>query len=96
MALRVFPTAVDLRNWKDTSGHPDITLAVLRTLTASSLAAQIPANARMRFLCYVGGIGIRTLSVLGFIAFIRQSPEFERLFEAAKDLVGEFYKMIGL
>ena len=50
----------------------------------------------MRFLCYVGGIGIRTLSVLGFIAFIRQSPEFERLFEAAKDLVGEFYKMIGL
>lgn len=55
-----------------------------------------PATARMRFLRYVGGFGIKTLSVLGSMASIRQTPEFEKLLKAAEDLVEEFYKMIGL
>jgi TIR domain len=59
-------------------------------------AAKKPATARMRFLRYVGGFGIRTLSVLGSMASIRQTPEFEKLLQAAEDLVEEFYKLLGL
>ena len=55
-----------------------------------------PDTARKRFLRYVGGFGIKTLSVLGSLASIRQTPEFKKLLQAAEDLVEEFYRMIGL
>ncbi|MEO1221696.1 MAG: toll/interleukin-1 receptor domain-containing protein, partial [Pseudomonadota bacterium] len=55
-----------------------------------------PDTARKRFLRYVGGFAIKTLSILGSIASIRSSPEGTKLLEAAERLVEKFYEMVGL
>ncbi len=55
-----------------------------------------PDTARKRFLRYVGGFAIKTLTVLGSIASIRSSPEGQKLLAVAEELVEKFYEMVGL
>jgi hypothetical protein len=55
-----------------------------------------PDIARKRFLRYVGGFGIKTLSILGSLASIRSTDEAESLARYAKKVVDKFFEMIGL
>ncbi|WP_299193160.1 TIR domain-containing protein [uncultured Erythrobacter sp.] len=59
-------------------------------------ADEKPSTARHRFLRYVGGFGIATLTVLGSIASIRMAPEAQPLLLAGRELVEAFFRMVGV
>lgn len=55
-----------------------------------------PDNARKRFLRYVGGFAIATVTLLGSLASIRSAPETQQLLAAGERLVQAFFRMVGL
>ncbi|KEO91769.1 hypothetical protein EH31_03605 [Erythrobacter longus] len=59
-------------------------------------ANEKPDAARKSFLRYVGGFGLKTLTVLASLATLRSTPENKRLTEIAEKLVEKFYEMVGL